>query len=103
MFDTHEIHKLVTIQEELIHDKLDTEAAVSSSSPSRRYGIYAGKESPYRCGGLEYLLLHRMPSTPPQVKLSFVLLPWIDRDNKEDHLPELLNTCVFPSFLWFLR
>ncbi|KAF7308784.1 WD-REPEATS-REGION domain-containing protein [Mycena kentingensis (nom. inval.)] len=41
---------------------------------------------------IEYLLLHRMPSTPPQVKLSFVLLPWIDKDNKEDHLPELLNT-----------
>ncbi|KAJ7066614.1 hypothetical protein C8F01DRAFT_1123933 [Mycena amicta] len=41
---------------------------------------------------LEYLLLHRMPSTPPQVKLSFVLLPWIDKDNKEDQLPELLNT-----------
>ncbi|KAF7309790.1 WD-REPEATS-REGION domain-containing protein [Mycena indigotica] len=41
---------------------------------------------------LEYLLLHRMPSTPPQVKLSFVLLPWIDKDNQDDQLPELLNT-----------
>ncbi|KAF7308543.1 WD-REPEATS-REGION domain-containing protein [Mycena chlorophos] len=41
---------------------------------------------------IEYLLLHRMPSTPPQVKLSFVLLPWVDKENREDQLPELLNT-----------
>nr|GAT43609.1 predicted protein [Mycena chlorophos] len=41
---------------------------------------------------IEYLLLHRMPSTPPQVKLSFVLLPWVDKEHREDQLPELLNT-----------
>ncbi|KAJ7155376.1 hypothetical protein C8R43DRAFT_1234971 [Mycena crocata] len=40
---------------------------------------------------IEYLLLHRMPSTPPQIKLSFVLLPWIGKDG-EEQLPELLNT-----------
>ncbi|KAJ7623186.1 hypothetical protein FB45DRAFT_797112 [Roridomyces roridus] len=39
----------------------------------------------------EYLLLHRMPSAPPQVKLSFVLLPWVGKDG-EEQLPELLNT-----------
>ncbi|KAJ7504339.1 hypothetical protein B0H11DRAFT_1981747 [Mycena galericulata] len=39
----------------------------------------------------EYLLLHRMPSTPPQIKLSFVLLPWVGKDGEEP-LPELLNT-----------
>ncbi|KAJ7765499.1 hypothetical protein DFH07DRAFT_737719 [Mycena maculata] len=41
---------------------------------------------------VEFLLLHRMPSTPPQIKLSFVLLPWVGRDG-EEQLPELLNTC----------
>lgn len=43
---------------------------------------------------LEYLLLHRMPSTPPQIKISFVLLPWVGKDASEEQLPELLNTCV---------
>ncbi|KAJ7890547.1 hypothetical protein B0H14DRAFT_2689773 [Mycena olivaceomarginata] len=40
----------------------------------------------------EYLLLHRMPSTPPQIKISFVLLPWVGKDSSEEQLPELLNT-----------
>ncbi|KAJ6591528.1 hypothetical protein DFH09DRAFT_1306267 [Mycena vulgaris] len=39
----------------------------------------------------EALLLNRMPSAPPQIKLSFVLLPWVGRDGEEP-LPELLNT-----------
>ncbi|KAJ6581489.1 hypothetical protein B0H19DRAFT_1115437 [Mycena capillaripes] len=41
---------------------------------------------------LEYLLLHRMPSAPPQIKISFVLLPWVGKDASEEQLPELLNT-----------
>ncbi|KAF7356603.1 WD-REPEATS-REGION domain-containing protein [Mycena venus] len=41
---------------------------------------------------VEYLLLHRMPSTPPQIKISFVLLPWVGKDSSEEQLPELLNT-----------
>ncbi|KAJ7446692.1 hypothetical protein FB451DRAFT_1536921, partial [Mycena latifolia] len=40
---------------------------------------------------VEYLLLNHMPSAPPQVKISFVLLPWVGRDGEET-LPELLNT-----------
>ncbi|KAJ7116031.1 hypothetical protein C8R44DRAFT_880410 [Mycena epipterygia] len=40
---------------------------------------------------VEYLLLHRMPGSPPQIKLSFVLLPWVGKDG-EAPLPELLNT-----------
>jgi WD repeat-containing protein 48 len=47
---------------------------------------------------VEYLLLHRMPSTPPQIKISFVLLPWVTKDSSEEQLPELLNTCVSPFF-----
>ncbi|KAL1744090.1 hypothetical protein HDZ31DRAFT_39477 [Schizophyllum fasciatum] len=38
---------------------------------------------------LEYLLMGRAP-IPPPVKLSFVLLPWPDRDG--ERLPDLLNT-----------
>ncbi|KAJ7760582.1 hypothetical protein B0H16DRAFT_1369841 [Mycena metata] len=41
---------------------------------------------------VEYLLLHRMPSTPPQIKISFVLLPWVGKDGSNEQLPELLNT-----------
>ncbi|KAK7012216.1 WD-repeats-region domain-containing protein [Favolaschia claudopus] len=40
---------------------------------------------------IEYLLLHHLPTPPPQVKISFVLLPWTGKDNEES-LPELLNT-----------
>ncbi|KAJ6518796.1 hypothetical protein C8R45DRAFT_1204129 [Mycena sanguinolenta] len=40
---------------------------------------------------VEYLLLHRMPGTPPQVKISFVLLPWIGKGSSEEKLPDLLN------------
>jgi WD repeat-containing protein 48 len=44
---------------------------------------------------VEYLLLHRMPSSPPQIKLSFVLLPWSGgKEGDGELLPELLNTCV---------
>ncbi|KAL1753899.1 hypothetical protein FB107DRAFT_263941 [Schizophyllum commune] len=38
---------------------------------------------------LEYLLMNRAP-IPPPVKLSFVLLPWPDKDGEK--LPDLLNT-----------
>ncbi|KAJ7612520.1 hypothetical protein DFH06DRAFT_151329 [Mycena polygramma] len=41
---------------------------------------------------VEFLLLNRMPTTPPQIKISFVLLPWIGKGGSEDQLPELLNT-----------
>ncbi|KAJ7252791.1 hypothetical protein B0H12DRAFT_1233874 [Mycena haematopus] len=41
---------------------------------------------------VEYLLLHRMPGAPPQIKISFVLLPWVGKDGSEEQLPELLNT-----------
>ncbi|KAJ7224291.1 hypothetical protein GGX14DRAFT_424983, partial [Mycena pura] len=51
---------------------------------------------------IEYLLLHRMPSTPPQIKLSFILLPWVDKDNIEDQLPELLNTCALSVSIYFM-
>lgn len=50
---------------------------------------------------VEYLLLYRMPSTPPQIKISFVLLPWVTKDSSEEQLPELLNTCVSPFFFPF--
>ena len=45
---------------------------------------------------LEYLLMNRAP-IPPPVKLSFVLLPWPDKDGEK--LPDLLNTCVGGRFL----
>lgn len=47
---------------------------------------------------VEYLLLHRMPSTPPQIKISFVLLPWVSKDGSDEQLPELLNTYVLRPF-----
>ncbi|CAK5274050.1 unnamed protein product [Mycena citricolor] len=39
---------------------------------------------------IEYLLFHRMPSSPPQIKVSFVLVPWAG-DNQQQ-LPELINS-----------
>ncbi|KAJ7694914.1 hypothetical protein B0H14DRAFT_3043239 [Mycena olivaceomarginata] len=53
--------------------------------------VYRGTES-MPLWLAEYLLLHRMPSTPPQIKISFVLLPWVGKDSSEEQLPELLNT-----------
>ncbi|KAL4067662.1 hypothetical protein J3A83DRAFT_4543660 [Scleroderma citrinum] len=40
---------------------------------------------------LEYLLMNKAP-TPPNVKISFVLLPWRNPDPAGEQLPELLNT-----------
>ncbi|KAJ7898425.1 hypothetical protein B0H13DRAFT_2234296 [Mycena leptocephala] len=48
---------------------------------------------------VEYLLLHRMPSTPPQIKISFVLLPWVTKDSSEEQLP----SCLIPHCEPFLR
>lgn len=41
---------------------------------------------------LECLLLNKIPASSPQVKISFVLLPWPHRDPDGEQLPELLNT-----------
>ncbi|TFK59698.1 WD40 repeat-like protein [Pluteus cervinus] len=40
---------------------------------------------------LEYLLLNKIPQSAPLPKLSFVLMPWPEKEEKE-RLPELLNT-----------
>ncbi|KAI6022697.1 hypothetical protein EDC04DRAFT_2935218 [Pisolithus marmoratus] len=40
---------------------------------------------------LEYLLMNRAPP-PPNIKLSFVLLPWPNPEPGGEQLPELLNT-----------
>lgn len=40
---------------------------------------------------LEYLLLNKIPEVPI-VKVSFVLLPWPNKDPEGEQLPELLNT-----------
>jgi WD repeat-containing protein 48 len=39
---------------------------------------------------LEYLLLNQ--ASVPQNKLSFILLPWANKDPDGEQLPELLNT-----------
>lgn len=39
---------------------------------------------------MEYLLLNQLPPVPPHQKISFVLLPCLSKDPKEQ-LPELLN------------
>ncbi|KAI0094159.1 hypothetical protein BDY19DRAFT_901416 [Irpex rosettiformis] len=40
---------------------------------------------------LEYLLVNKIPAVPT-VKISFVLLPWKNKDTNDEPLPELLNT-----------
>ncbi|KAJ3840110.1 hypothetical protein EV361DRAFT_944237 [Lentinula raphanica] len=40
---------------------------------------------------LEYLLHNKLASAPPLVKISFVLLPWPNKDPDGTQLPELLN------------
>lgn len=44
---------------------------------------------------LEYLLHNKLPSNPPLVKVSFILLPWPNKDPDGTQLPELLNMWVF--------
>jgi WD repeat-containing protein 48 len=41
----------------------------------------------------EYLLFNKI-TTPPPVKVSFVLLPWPGTEHGHEPLPELLNTSV---------
>ncbi|KAJ3802993.1 hypothetical protein GGU11DRAFT_849688, partial [Lentinula aff. detonsa] len=40
---------------------------------------------------LEYLLHNKLASAPPLVKISFILLPWPNKDPDGTQLPELLN------------
>ena len=40
---------------------------------------------------IEYLLMNKTPTSPQQVKVSFILLPWKGGEDSEP-LPELLNT-----------
>ncbi|KAJ4467946.1 hypothetical protein C8J55DRAFT_438077 [Lentinula edodes] len=40
---------------------------------------------------LEYLLHNKLASAPPLVKVSFILLPWPNKDPDGTQLPELLN------------
>ena len=46
---------------------------------------------------IEYLLMNKTLSSPPQIKISFVLLPWQGKDAEGGPLPELLNTFVSRS------
>lgn len=48
---------------------------------------------------IEYLLMNKMPSSPPVIKISFVLLPWVSKDPEAEQLPELLNAWVLYSCL----
>ena len=42
---------------------------------------------------LEYVLTNKAPA-PPNIKISFILLPWPNPDPGGEQLPELLNTYV---------
>ncbi|KAM6499033.1 hypothetical protein JOM56_004541 [Amanita muscaria] len=50
---------------------------------------------------LAYLLQNKISLQSQPTKISFVLLPWASKDPEEEKLPELLNTFVAYSFLFF--